>query len=132
MALKSRNKINPLFQMSSLTDIIFLLLIFFMLTSTFVAPRAIKVVLPNASGQTLAKQSLTVSITKDNQYYVENRKVSEADLEQVISGQMNRLDRENASIVLRADKETKHEAVVNVLKLGPKLDIKVILATQPE
>jgi len=133
MKLEGKSKVNPMFQMSSLTDIIFLLLIFFMLTSTFVAPVAIKVKLPNASGQTLAKQSITVSITEDNEIYVDKNLVSVDELEAVVSAELAAIaDVEDATVVLRADKATDHEFVVEVLKLGPKLDVTVILATQAE
>jgi len=132
MKLQRNNKVNPMFQMSSLTDIIFLLLIFFMLTSNLVAPNAISVKLPSATGQTLSKQSITVSVTSDNKFYVEEELVPREGLEAALVGAINSLGEEDPAVVLRADKETDHEYVIDVLKLGPKLDIKVILATQPE
>ncbi|MBX2845952.1 MAG: biopolymer transporter ExbD [Saprospiraceae bacterium] len=132
MKLKRNNQVNAMFQMSSLTDIIFLLLIFFMLTSTLVAPNAIKVKLPSATGQTLAKQSITLSITEENRFYLDDVEVQRADLESAVVNAINSAGTEDPTVVLRADKATAHEFVIDVLKLGPKLDIKVILATQPE
>lgn len=69
MALKRRQKISPSFSMSSMTDLIFLLLIFFMITSTMVSPNAIKVLLPQGSEQTSAKPMVRVIIDKDLNYY---------------------------------------------------------------
>jgi len=132
MPVKKRNKVSAEFSMSSLTDIIFLLLIFFMLTSNLVAPNAISVKLPSATGQTLSKQSITVSVTADNKFYIEDELVSRDGLEAALVGAINTLGEPDPAVVLRADKGTDHEYVIDVLKLGPKLDIKVILATQPE
>ena len=70
MAIRSRNKVSPNFNMSSMTDIVFLLLIFFMLTSTLVSPNALKLLLPNSQAKTLEKQTISISITKDVQFYI--------------------------------------------------------------
>ena len=68
MNIKGRNKISPNFNMSSMTDIVFLLLIFFMLTSTPVSPNALKLLLPNSKAKTLEKKNISISITKDIQF----------------------------------------------------------------
>ena len=70
MAIKSRSKINPSFSMSSMTDIVFLLLIFFMVTSTLIAPNALKLLLPESNNQTSAKPITTISISTDLKYYL--------------------------------------------------------------
>ena len=70
MALKRRNKVNAAFSMSSMTDIVFLLLIFFMVTSTLIAPNALKLLLPESNNQTAAKPITAISITKDLKYYI--------------------------------------------------------------
>jgi len=132
MKLKQTNKVDPLFQMSSLTDIIFLLLIFFMLTSTLVAPNAIQVNLPSATGQTIASQSVFVTINEVNEFFVNDEQVFSDQLEVSLVNAMNATGESDPTIVLRADKRTSHEAVIDVLKLGPKYDFKVILATAPE
>ena len=75
MALRSRNKVSPNFNMSSMTDIVFLLLIFFMLTSTLVSPNALKLLLPSSSSQTLARQTVSVSITPDLKYYINDQQI---------------------------------------------------------
>ena len=75
MSLKSENKINPNFSMSSMTDIVFLLLIFFMLTSTLVTTNALDIVLPSSSAEPLKKQTLAISITEDLRYFINNESV---------------------------------------------------------
>ena len=81
MALKSRNKVSPNFNMSSMTDIVFLLLIFFMLTSTLVSPNALKLLLPNSKAKTLEKQTISVSINKELDFYINENMVLESNLE---------------------------------------------------
>ena len=132
MKLKSNNKVNALFQMSSLTDIIFLLLIFFMLTSTLVAPNAIKINLPSATGQTIASQSIFVSIDENNQFYINELPIVKENIENQLIEAVNNSEEESPTIVIRADKQSNNESLVNVLKLGPKYDLKVILATTAE
>ena len=132
MKLKSNNKVNALFQMSSLTDIIFLLLIFFMLTSTLVAPNAIKINLPSATGQTIASQSVFVSIDENNQFYINDMPVPKSQLESELVSAVNNSEESSPTVVIRADKMSNNESLVDVLKLGPKYDLKVILATTAE
>ena len=132
MKLKSNNKVNALFQMSSLTDIIFLLLIFFMLTSTLVAPNAIKINLPSATGQTIASQSVFVSIDENNQFYINDLPVQKTQLESQLVTAINNSEESSPTVVIRADKMSNNESLVDVLKLGPKYDLKVILATTAE
>ena len=80
MNLKGRNKVNPNFNMSSMTDIVFLLLIFFMLTSTLVSPNALKLLLPNSKAKTLEKQTISISINKDIHFYVNENRVDESNM----------------------------------------------------
>lgn len=136
MAIQTRNKRKAEFSMASMSDLVFLLLIFFMLTSTLVAPNAIKLLLPNSSSKTMAKQTVTVYIDGRYQYFVEESKVSELQLQNKIDGQIaGQID---ASVVLRSDKSVPVQYVVNVIdavnninkKYGTKH--KVILATEPK
>jgi biopolymer transport protein ExbD len=136
MAIQTRNKRKAEFSMASMSDLVFLLLIFFMLTSTLVAPNAIKLLLPNSSSKTMAKQTVTVYIDGRYQYFVEENKVSELQLQNKIDGHIaGQID---ASVVLRADKSVPVQYVVNVIdavnninkKYGTKH--KVILATEPK
>jgi len=81
MNLRGRNKVDPSFNMSSMTDIVFLLLIFFMLTSTLVTVSAIDVLLPKAGGKTENSKSVAVSINSKSQFYIDKTLVSSANLE---------------------------------------------------
>lgn len=85
MNLQSKNRRKAEFNMSSMTDLVFLLLIFFMLTSTLVAPNALKILLPKNTGQTLASQSVTVSIDREHKLYYERQKVDVAGLESALA-----------------------------------------------
>ena len=87
MALRSKNKVSANFNMSSMTDIVFLLLIFFMLTSTLVSPNALKLLLPSSKAKTLEKQTISISITKDIQFYINENPVTENTIEQEFAGE---------------------------------------------
>ncbi|MCH8904763.1 MAG: biopolymer transporter ExbD [Bacteroidetes bacterium] len=130
MNLQTRNKRDPNFNMASLADVIFLLLIFFMLTSTLVAPNAIKLLLPRADGQELSKQTVMVSITADLKYYVNDRLVDFEDLQSVIYEEIRNI--KDPVIVLRIDETVPHGKTVALLSIGRKLNANMILATQPE
>ena len=84
MNIRGRNKVDPSFNMSSMTDIVFLLLIFFMLTSTLVTVSAIDVLLPKAGGKTENNKSIAVTITSKSQFYIDKTKVSSSRLESEI------------------------------------------------
>jgi biopolymer transport protein ExbD len=130
MNLKSRNKRSVEFSMSSMTDIVFLLLIFFMLTSTLVSPNALKLLLPKSSGQTLAKQTSSVSIDEHLQYYFDNEPVDISQLESLISTAM--AGDSEATLVLNAHKTVPIDNVVQVMSIANKLKVKMIIATDPK
>jgi len=128
MFLKSENKINPNFSMSSMTDIVFLLLIFFMLTSTLVTTNALDIVLPSSSAQPLKKQTTSISITKDLRYFINNESVERIFLESKIQEHMNGDD---STIILRAAQTIPLEYVVEVMDVAYRNNFKIVLATQP-
>ncbi|MAY82873.1 MAG: biopolymer transporter ExbD [Flavobacteriales bacterium] len=130
MAIRSRNKVSPNFNMSSMTDIVFLLLIFFMLTSTLVSPNALKLLLPNSSSKTLAPQTVSVSVTKELEYYVDKQKVPFAQLELMILDKMGN-NPEN-SIILHVDKSIPVEEAVKVMDIASRNKFKMVLATKPK
>lgn len=130
MNLKTRNKRSVEFSMSSMTDIVFLLLIFFMLTSTLVSPNALKLLLPKSSGKTLANQSVSVSIDQDKNFYFGEDQVTPEQLEMRLSEVAN--TEEEATVVLNAERTVPIEEVVKVMGMANKLKIKMILATDPE
>lgn len=136
MAIQTRNKRKAEFSMASMSDLVFLLLIFFMLTSTLVAPNAIKLLLPNSNSKTMSKQSVTVYINENYQYFIGENRVSELQLQDRIDAKIaGQLD---ASIVLRSDKSVPVQYVVNVIdavnNINNKYNTKhkVILATRPK
>jgi biopolymer transport protein ExbD len=130
MAIKRTSDVKAEFSMSSLTDIIFLLLIFFMLTSTFVAPNAIKLLLPKATGQTLSTQTVSVSVTADRKHYVNNQEVAFSEIQtrlrSILSGD------EKETIVIRSDQDLDVGHFVRVLSECKKIGSRVIVATTPE
>jgi biopolymer transport protein ExbD len=130
MAIRSRNKISPNFNMSSMTDIVFLLLIFFMLTSTLVSPNALKLLLPSSESKTLAKQTVSVSIKTVGEYYVNTTRVSFSQLEstllQAVAG------KDDASIILHVEKTLPIEEAVKVMDIASRNRLKMVLATKPK
>lgn len=130
MALKSRNKISAAFSMSGMTDIVFLLLIFFMITSTLIHPTALKLLLPQSSHQTSAKPLTTVSITRDLQYFVEDQPVDFNDLERVLQERIG--NNPEVYVSIHIDKSVDVEYLVKVLNITKNNNYKVILATTPE
>lgn len=128
MILKSHNKINPNFSMSSMTDIVFLLLIFFMLTSTLVTTNALEIILPSSSAQPLKKQSVSISITEDLRYFVNNESVERLFLDSKLKAVMNQEN--DVTIVLRASKSIPYEFIVEVMDIAYKNGYKIVLATQ--
>lgn len=135
MAIQMRNKRDTNFSMASMSDLVFLLLIFFMLTSTLVAPNAIKLLLPTSSSKTMSKQTITVYVNKARNIFVEERRVDPANLENVIYSQIRNEDQ--ASIVLRSDKTAPVQDIVTVIDAVNEINRKngtthrVILATKP-
>jgi|TARA_B110000438_G_scaffold97150_1_gene96255 biopolymer transport protein ExbD len=128
MNLKPKNKINPLFSMSSMTDIIFLLLIFFMLTATFVTPSGLPVSLPSSKSSTIIIQKVSVTITKDLRYFVNDKEVELSNIEIHLRDQIG----ENEGlVVLHCDKDVSVEHLVNIAGIATALEAKVSIATQP-
>jgi biopolymer transport protein ExbD len=130
MNIRGRNKVTPEFNMSSMTDIVFLLLIFFMLTSTMVTTNALDLVLPKAKGKTDSNKNIAVSINKDLEFFIDKDKVSEADLETKLLA-IIAADKEKA-IILRAEEGVPIEKAVSVLDIANRNQIKVVLAVRPK
>jgi biopolymer transport protein ExbD len=129
MNLRGRNKVSATFSMSSMTDIVFLLLIFFMLTSPVITPEALDLILPKAKGKTTNKHNLSVSINKELEIYINKDRVSESSLEQNL---INRLkDVENPTIILRAEEGVPVEKAVKVMDIANRNRFKVVLAVKP-
>ena len=129
MDLRSKHKVNAAFSMSSMTDIIFLLLIFFMLTSNFITPSGLPVKLPSSKSSNIVMQKVTVTVTSDLQYFVNAQKTSLAGIEGVLR---NELTEKDGVVVLHIDKDVPVEHLVKVAGIATSLDAKVTVATSPE
>ena len=116
--------------MSSMTDIVFLLLIFFMITSTLVTTSALDILLPKASGTTENRKSISVSITKNLNFYIDNKKVNESRLERDLMALL--ANKDNPTIVLRAEEGVPIEKAVKVMDIANRHKFKVILAVKPK
>ena len=127
MGLRSRNKVSANFNMSSMTDIVFLLLIFFMLTSTLVSPNALKLLLPSSKAKTLEKQTISISITKDIAFYINENEVSENTIEQELKLLLN--NEQEPAIILHADKTVAIEHIVKIMDIAYRNKYKIVLAT---
>ena len=129
MSLRNKNKVSANFSMSSMTDIVFLLLIFFMLTSTLVSPNALKLLLPNSQAKTLEKQTISVSIADEIEYYIEDQKYPFEQLENQLK--LRLANEEQPAIVLHADKTVDIEFAVKIM-IAYRNKYKIVLATNPK
>ena len=136
MPIHARNKLSASFSMASMSDLVFLLLIFFMITSTLVAPNAIKLLLPSSDSKTMAKQTVTVYINELQNFYIEELQVSG----DILVPQLTQIlkDQTEGTVVLRADKTVPVQHIVTVIDAVNTINQqngtkhKVILATLPK
>ena len=128
MNLRSNNKIEASFSMASMTDLIFLLLIFFMLTSSFVTPSGLPVNLPSSKSSTIEVQKVSVTVTRDLNYYVNDKRVTRGTLEGELK---SRLTGGGGSVVLHIDTDGPSEHLVYVAGIATSLEAKVVVATRP-
>ncbi|MEO6521486.1 MAG: biopolymer transporter ExbD [Mucilaginibacter sp.] len=118
-------------QTSAMNDIMFFLLLFFLIASTVTNPNVIKLSLPKAaSGKSIAKKTITVSVTQDLKYYVEKKEIKESDLQATLSKYSN--EASQLTIVLYVEKTVAIQNVVSILDIAQKLNIKLVLATVPK
>ncbi len=130
MAISQRNKISVNFSSVGMTDVVFNLLIFFMLTSTLVHPTALKLLLPRGSTQTSAKPQTTVSVTMDQKYYVEQQPVTLEELEGVLKKILG--SNPETYIALHVDRNAPFESAVKVMNIAQANNYKLIIATTPK
>jgi biopolymer transport protein ExbD len=128
--MRTRNKVEVNYSVASMTDIIFLLLLFFMLTSTLVSPNALRLLLPKSNSQTTSKPITTVSITKDFVFYVETTRVDVTQLEALLQHKIGQT--KDPTIAIHSDKSVPIEYIVDVMNIARRNNYKVILATSPE
>ncbi|MFL0683029.1 MAG: ExbD/TolR family protein [Algoriphagus aquaeductus] len=128
MGLQSKNKVEAAFSMSSMTDIIFLLLIFFMLTSSFITPSGLPVNLPSSESSDIVMQEVTVSVTKDLRFSVNDKVVGR---DQIKSELATLLEGKKGQVVLHIDKEVPVEYLVEIGGIAAGLEANVSIATKP-
>ena len=127
MGLQTKHKIEPMFSMSSMTDIVFLLLIFFMLTSSFITPSGLPVNLPTSKASTVEMQKVSVTITEALDYYVNDKKVSRAMLEGELRSKLTQTE---GVVSLHIDKAVPSEHLVYVAGIATALEAKVSVAVK--
>lgn len=128
MGLQSKNKVDASFSMSSMTDIIFLLLIFFMLTSSFITPSGLPVNLPSSVASDIIMQEVTVTVTEDLRFSVNDKEVSR---EQIRSELTALLEGKKGQVVLHIDKTVPVEYLVEIGGIAAALEANVSIATLP-
>ncbi|MCH1518122.1 MAG: biopolymer transporter ExbD [Flavobacteriaceae bacterium] len=131
MNLRGRNKISPEFNMSSMTDIVFLLLIFFMIASTLAKQLdTIEVKLPQAKGKTENRQSIAVTINENNRFFIDGERVNKKSIKSELLSLL--AQKEEKVIILRAQKTVALEEVVYVMNIANENAIKVVLAVDAQ
>lgn len=133
MQLSSKHKIDPNFNMSSMTDVVFLLLVFFMLTSNFVTPSAVPLKLPESQKTMITTQKVALSVSKDLEYFVDEEPVSLSQLKNKLRQKLSvttSKDKTKDVIVIHADRDLPYEEVMKVAGLASELNVKVSLANQ--
>lgn len=129
MDIRGRNKINPDFSMSSMTDIVFLLLIFFMLTSTMVSTNVLNLQLPKANGSPANDKQLIVSINNQGQYFIDKAPINKEQLESKLKS-IFKEDQEPA-FILQAEEKAYTKDIVYVMDVANRNHYKMVLATEP-
>ena len=130
MAIRSKNRVSTNFNMSSMTDIVFLLLIFFIIASTLISPNALEVLLPKAtSNPNPNPQTVNVSITEDLKYFVNKDEVVAEDIEKRLLALVE--GKEEPGVILRAEKSVPIENVVIIMDIANRNKLKLVLATKP-
>jgi len=129
MNLRSRNKVEASFSMSSMTDLVFLLLIFFIIVSTLVSPYALPVDLPTSKNKTKQKPTVSVTINKSNQVFIGSKRVSWSSFESNLVGAFSGPDR---AIVLHVDRSVPTGETIKVLDIAKRNNCKIVMATKPK
>lgn len=131
MAIRSKNKVTTNFNMSSMTDIVFLLLIFFIIASTLISPNSLDVMLPSASSDPRPQpQTVSISITEDLTYHVNENEVKVQEIEEQLLALVE--GEENPGVILKADKSVPIENVVVIMDIANRHKLKLVLATSPK
>ena len=128
MNIKRRRYFKAEVSTSSLNDIMFFLLLFFLIVSSLANPNVIKLLLPNSkSAQNLNKQQITISITKDKKYFIDTREIKFNDIELLLKSRISSL--QEPTVILRLESSLTVQDLVDVLEIGNRLQVKMVLAT---
>ena len=131
MKINRRRKHGAEVSTHSLNDIMFFLFLFFLIASTITNPNVVKLLLPRSdSGQSISKKTITVSITKNLEYFVEKKPILVGELENIIESYQ--INTQELTIVLYVDRTVAIENVVKVMDVANRLKIKLVLATEPK
>ncbi len=131
MNLRGRNKINAEFNMSSMTDIVFLLLIFFMIAvTTMTSTNALDLVLPNSDGQASEVENISVSINEESEFYIDKQRFPEEELENTLKKMLE--GQKEPNIVLNVAKGVPIENAVKVMDIAYRNNFKIVLAVAPK
>jgi len=136
MALKSKNKVSANFNMSSMTDIVFLLLIFFMLTSTLVTQNALDLLFAKSSSQNTNNPptSIQIQYIEDNNqpiFYIDNNPIEIGNLEKALLDRFKDQEESEKKIMLNADKRVAWEHLVKVMDIASVNNFKLVAGTRP-
>ncbi len=128
MNIKRKRHFKPEVSTSSLNDIMFFLLLFFLIVSSLANPNVIKLLLPNSkSAQNLNKQQVTISITKDKKYYIDSHQINFDDIEPLLKSRITSL--QEPTVILRLESSLTVQDLVDVLEIGNRLKVKMVMAT---
>jgi len=131
MNLRGRNRVTAEFNMSSMTDIVFLLLIFFMIASTtIVSTNALDLVLPKSSGSSDEVKNVSVSVNKNQEYFIDTKKVDESTLENELKTLLK--GQESPAVMLHIEQGVPIERAVSVMDIAYRNNFKVVLAVDPK
>ena len=131
MNLRGRNKINAEFNMSSMTDIVFLLLIFFMIAvTTMTSTNALDLVLPNSDGKAAEVENISVSINEESEFFIDKQKFPEQELEPTLKKMLE--GQKDPNIVLNVAKGVPIENAVKVMDIAYRNNFKIVLAVAPK
>ena len=128
MIIKRKRQFKAEVSTSSLNDIMFFLLLFFLIVSSLANPNVIKLLLPNSkSAQNLNKQQISISITKDKKYYIDSRQINFNDIEPFLKSRIGSL--QEPTVILRLENSLTIQDLVDVLEIGNRLQVKMVMAT---
>jgi len=128
MIIKRKKHFKPEVSTSSLNDIMFFLLLFFLIVSSLANPNVIKLLLPNSkSSQNLNKQQITISVTKDKKYYIDSHEINFNELEPLLKSRIITL--QEPTIILRLEYSLTVQDMIDVLEIGNRLKVKMVIAT---